>query len=163
MEAHNARRERFARLSHAVYAMLTHDSPQTPEAAFVTAIIMQAYRDLLISVKADGSSAFTTQSDQDQAISFLTDQTGSFARHRNALCSLIGWNGDVLASRIRKMMEGADFPPPVPDPSPVTIARHEKAVDHIRARWQHLKHPKGKRSAPCNSVEQHPHQDRLYA
>lgn len=131
--------------------MLPQDGPQTPESALVTAILMQAYRDLFIAIKADGSSSFTTQSDQDQAISFLTDSAGSLARNRNALCSLIGWDGDALAKRIRAMMEGADFPPPMPDPTPGALARNRHAVERIRARWQHLKSPPAR---PSSSVEQ---------
>lgn len=140
--------------------MLPQDGPQTPESALVTAILMQAYRDLFIAIKADGSSAFTTQAEQDQAVSFLTDGTGSLARNRNALCSLIGWDGDALAKRIRAMMEGADFPPPTSDPTPSTLARHRQAVERIRARWHHLKSP---RSRPSSSVEQPRQRDRLCA
>lgn len=140
--------------------MLPQDGPQTPESALVTAILMQAYRDLFIAVKADGLSSFTTQSDQDQAISFLTDSAGSLARNRNALCSLIGWDGDALAKRIRAMMEGADFPPPSPDPTPDKLARHKQAVERIRARWHHLK---SSPSRPSSSVEQPRQRDRLCA
>ena len=115
---------------------------QSPEAVLVTAILMQAYRDLFIAIREDGTSSFTTQSEQDQAISFLTDQAGSLARNRNALCSLIGWDGDTLASRVRAMMNGDDFPPSAPDPSPVARKRHEKAVARIRARWRQLNAPR---------------------
>ncbi|GAA6192895.1 hypothetical protein [Phaeobacter sp. NW0010-22] len=132
--------------------MITIDTPQTPEATFVTAIIMQAYRDLFITIKSDGSSSFTTQADQDAAMSFLTDSSGTLARHRNDLCSLIGWDGNVLAARIRDMMDGAEFPPPVPDPSPATIARHADAVERIRARWKDLNLPRNSPKRPVSSV-----------
>lgn len=115
---------------------------QSPEAALVTAILMQAYRDLFIAIREDGTSSFTTQSEQDQAISFLTDQAGSLARNRNALCSMIGWDGDTFANRVRAMMDGDDFPPPAPDPSPIARKRHEKAVARIRARWRQLNAPR---------------------
>lgn len=140
--------------------MLPQDGPQTPESALVTAILMQAYRDLFIAIKADGSSTFTTQAEQDQAISFLTDSAGSRARNRNALCSLIGWDGDALAKRIRAMMDGADFPPPTSDPTPVTMTRHRHAVERIRARWHHLKSPPPR---PSFSVEQPRQRVRLCA
>lgn len=140
--------------------MLPQDRLETPESALVTAILMQAYRDLFIAIKSDGPATFTAQSEQDQAISFLTDQAGSLARNRNVLCSLIGWDGDALSSRVRAMMEGSDFPPPTPDPTPGTLARHEKAVMRIRVRWHYLKsaHPR-----PSSSVEQPRQQDRLCA
>lgn len=129
--------------------MITTAAPQTPEATFVTAIIMQAYRDLFVSVRQESNASFTTQSDQDQAITFLTDRTGAFARHRNDLCSLIGWDGDVLAVRLRGMMEGDDFPHPSTDPKPAARAQHEVAVERIRRRWQDLKSPPER---PASSV-----------
>jgi len=140
--------------------MLPQDRLETPESALVTAILMQAYRDLFIAIKSDGSATFTAQSEQDQAISFLTDQAGSLARNRNTLCSLIGWDGDALAKRIRAMMDGADFPPPTSDPTPGILARHRHAVERIRARWHHLKSPT---SRPSSSVEQPRQRDRLCA
>ncbi|MGH1416651.1 MAG: hypothetical protein ACRBB0_24390 [Pelagimonas sp.] len=140
--------------------MLPQDGPQTPESALVTAILMQAYRDLFIATKTDGSSTFTTQAEQDQAISFLTDSTGSLARNRNALCSLIGWDGDVLAERIRAMMDGADFPPPTSNPTLGILARHRHAVERIRARWHHLNSPPPR---PSSLVEQPRQRDRLCA
>lgn len=141
--------------------MILGDRPQTPEAALVTAIIMQAYRDLFMIVRADETSSFTGRADQDQAMSFLTDQVGTLARHRNHLCSLIGWDGDVLAERIRSMMNGDVFPMPT-DKTPAGLRRHAQAVETIRARWRYLKKPPkhpappysaGRRSeaAPLNS------------
>lgn len=119
--------------------MFGNDGPNTPEADLIRAVIMQAYRDLFISVRTDGSSSFTTQSDQDQAISFLTDKAGSLAKHRNALCSLIECDGVALADSIRAMMEGDDFPYPSPEPTETAIARHNKAAERIRERWKQIR------------------------
>lgn len=132
--------------------MIKTDAPQTPEATLVTAIIMQAYRDLFVSVRQESNASFTTQSDQDQAITFLTDRTGAFARHRNDLCSLIGWDGDVLAARLRGMMEGDDFPHPSTDPKPAARAQHEAAVERIRRRWQDLNIPRNSPKRPVSPV-----------
>lgn len=110
---------------------------------------MQAYRDLFVTVRTESNASFTTQSDQDQAITFLTDRSGSLARHRNALCALIGWDGDVLAARIRAMMNGDDFAPPTPDATPATVERHAAAVERLRERWQDLKSPSKR---PVSSV-----------
>lgn len=126
------------------------DRPKTPEAAFVMAILMQAYRDLFASVRSDASASFTTQADQDQAMSFLTDRAGTLARHRNHLCSLIGWDGDVLAERIRAMMDDDDFPLPT-DKTPAAQRRHAEAVEHIRARWRYLKKPPKQRATPYSA------------
>lgn len=131
--------------------MIPHAGPQTPEAALVTAIIMQAYRDLFVIAKPDTYSTFTTQSEQDQAIAFLTDRTGPHARHRAYLCSLIGWDGNVLGERVRRMMEGADFPMPT-DRTPAAQKRHAQAVETLRARWLHLKNTPSKRAPPASAV-----------
>lgn len=127
------------------------DGPQSPEAAFITAILMQAYRDLFVTTKPDTNATFTTQAEQDQAIAFLTDRTGPHARHRARLCSLIGWDGDVLGERIRRMMEGADFPLPT-DRTPAAQKRHAEAVKDIRGRWLHLSKTHAPRSPPSSSV-----------
>lgn len=124
------------------------DRPQTPEAAFITAIIMQAYHDLFVKVQQGTTVGFTRQFDQDQAIAFLTERTGVYARHRNYLCSLIGWDGDVLAARIVRMLEGEDFPLPA-DSTPAGRKRDAEAIARIRARWQHLKYP---HALPASSV-----------
>ncbi|SEL29894.1 hypothetical protein [Jannaschia helgolandensis] len=113
----------------------------------MTAILMQAYRDLFVSVRDESNASFTTQTEQDRAIEFLTDLSGGNARHRNALCALIGWDGDVLAARVRAMMEGDDFAPPTPDATPATLERHAAAVVRLRERWRHLQTPHQRRAA----------------
>lgn len=131
--------------------MIPHAGPQSPEAALITAILMQAYRDLFVTAKSDGQATFTTQAEQDQAIAFLTDRTGPHARHRALLCSLIGWDGNVLSERVRRMMEGADFPLPT-DRTRSAQKRHAEAVKQIRARWLHLKNTPSKRAPPASPV-----------
>lgn len=125
--------------------------PQSPEAALITAIIMQAYRDLFVTAKSNGQATFTTQAERDQAIAFLTDRIGSHARHRAFLCSLIGWDGDVLAERVGRMMEGADFPLTT-DRTPAAQERHAEAVKDLRARWRYLKNPHASRIPPASPV-----------
>lgn len=131
--------------------MIPHAGPQSPEAALVTAIIMQAYRDLFVTAKPGTQATFTTQAEQDQAIAFLTDRIGPHARHRAYLCSLIGWDGNVLGERVRRMMEGADFPLAT-DRTPTAQKRHAEAVKQIRARWLHLKNAPSKRALPASVV-----------
>ncbi|WP_417809629.1 hypothetical protein [Thioclava sp.] len=114
---------------------------QTTEAALVTAIIMQAYRDLFARV-SDTTTSLTTQTDQDQAIAFMTDDFGKWAQHRNHLCSLIGWDGDVLAARVRRMMLGGAFPDPNASANAAVLASHTDAVERVRARYIHLRTPR---------------------
>lgn len=127
--------------------MMQPGAPQAPEAALVTAILMQAYRDLFLSVSNDSGQAFTSQSERDQAITFMTEQTGAMARHRNALCAVIGWDGNILAARVRAMMEGDDFPPSSPDATPLALARHATAVERLRERWHAMRAPHQRKAA----------------
>lgn len=124
---------------------------------------MQAYRDLFVTVRTESNASFTTQSDQDQAITFLTDRAGAYAKHRNALCALIDWDGDVLAARVRAMMDGDDFAPPTPDATPATVERHAAAVERLRERWRHLKQPRYPHLTSSISVEQRRERDRVCA
>jgi len=128
--------------------------PSTSEERLVTAIIMQAYRDLFVTIRPDAGPGFTSQPDQDKAISFLTDSHGQSARDRNVLCSLIGWEGDVLAERIRGMMGGNDFTHPNGEQSPDSLKRHTDAAERVRARYRYLKNPHDKSKRPCSPVEQ---------
>lgn len=124
----------------------------TPEAAFIAAIIMQAYRDLFVNVDTDSGRSFTTRSDQDQAIAFLTDTHGRFAAHRNHLCSLIGWDGNVLAARIRRMMDGDDFPIANGESTSAVRHRHRQYVESLRQRYRYLKNPHGMGKRPASPV-----------
>lgn len=114
------------------------DALQTPERALVTAILMQAYRDLFLMVSDESGATFTSRSERNQAISFLTDRAGTLAHYRNAYCALIGWDGDELATSVRAMMDGAPFPHPTLDPTPATLKRHAAAVERLRERWHAL-------------------------
>lgn len=122
---------------------MINNTHQTPEAALVTAIIMKAYRDLFARV-SDMTASLTTQTDQDKAIAFLTDDFGKWAQHRNHLCSLIGWDGDVLAARVRRMMLGGSFPDPNASANAAVLATHTDAVERVRARYIHLRTPRSR-------------------
>lgn len=124
----------------------------SPESAFVTAIIMQAYRDLFVNVNTNNAQSFTTRVDQDKAISFLTDTHGRFAAHRNHLCSLIGWDGNVLAARIRRMMDGGDFPTTIGESTPDAQRQHKQSVESLRQRYRHLKNIQSKGKRPASPV-----------
>lgn len=70
--------------------MFHGDKQTTPEERLIYAILLQAYRDLFISVKEPNGP---DNLNRDQAISFFTNRSGALAAHRNHLCSLIGWDG----------------------------------------------------------------------
>lgn len=86
------------------------DSGPTPELRLVRAIIAQAVQDLFGACIDEGR----TNKDhmREQALTFLTAEGGQHAKHRNDLCGLAGFDGDVLRFRIIAMLEGrlpADF------------------------------------------------------
>lgn len=119
--------------------------PPSPEASLVTAIIMRAYADLLASKNsadtASGSSVSLTE--REQALKFLTETSGRYATLRNEYCDFVGFDGDVLAERIRAMLDGErDFPVPHESISPAILERHDKAVSYVRAMWIEQKKPK---------------------
>lgn len=83
-----------------------HDSRMPPEATFVRAIIARAIRDLF------GMPGSTTPNElaliRRDALAFLTAKAGPWARHRNDLCDLVGLDGDILAARVIRVLEGDD-------------------------------------------------------
>ncbi len=117
----------------------------TPEQRLVAAILQQAYRDMFTAGRApaNGDDGRPDNASIDGAIRFLTDTHGHKAWWRNYYCSLLDLDGDVLAARVRMMLDGAmDVPI---DESPTKrdsgIKRHEAGVVRARERWRHLKNP----------------------
>ena len=117
--------------------MLPYNSPAaTPEVALITAIITQAYRDLFVPVGEGGVPSVEVMRGRDQALAFLTNHKGQYAQHRNYLCSLIGWDGNVLAESVRMMLDGArTFASVNKEPSERIRRRQELAVMRLRADW----------------------------
>lgn len=86
------------------------DSGPSPEVRLVQAILAQAIEDLFGSCIDLGR----TNKDhmREQALTFLIAEGGQHAKHRNDLCELAGFDGDILRSRIIATLEGrlsADF------------------------------------------------------
>ncbi|MBE0554830.1 MAG: hypothetical protein IH625_14165 [Rhodobacteraceae bacterium] len=86
------------------------ESGPSAELRLVRAILAQAIEDLFGSCIDLGR----TNKDhmREQALTFLTADGGQHAKHRNDLCELAGFDGDVLRSRIIATLEGqlsADF------------------------------------------------------
>jgi len=114
------------------------DNPRavTPEVALITAIITQAYRDLFVPINEGGAPSVEVLRGRDQALAFLTNHKGQYAQHRNYLCSLIGWDGNVLAERIRMMLDGErPFASVNKEPSGRIRRKQELAAIRLRADW----------------------------
>lgn len=82
----------------------------SPEARLVHAILAQAVQDLLGPCLDEGRT--NKEAMRKQALDFLVAPDGPHAKHRNDLCALAGFDGDVLRSRIIAVLEGrmsADF------------------------------------------------------
>ncbi|MCA0205154.1 MAG: hypothetical protein LCH92_12485 [Proteobacteria bacterium] len=132
--------------------MLDRDPLWTPEQRLIAAILIGAYRDVLTDIESRSESwadsAPVQQNDVDRAIRFLTDRSGPAARLRNHYCDLVGIDGDVLAERMRRMLDG-DLPmphiayevPSNPESRKRALARHAERVAYARARWFHLNQP----------------------
>jgi hypothetical protein len=120
----------------------------TPEQRFIASIILRAYADMLS--KDNGDARW--------AMSFLTTSYGDTARWRNHLCSLLGIDGDLLARRVRRQLDGEQ---PIPYPYETNdlrnratiLKKHEAQVAAARKRWLHLKKPHASRVPPASSVE----------
>lgn len=114
-----------------VAAPIQRDPIAHPEQRLVAAIISRAWLDMC---GASDSEAWP-------AISFLTDRHGSHARWRNELLDGMNLDGDILAQRVRKFLDG-DMPMPTgyqdPD-APTTQASIKKQSERARSRWKHLK------------------------
>lgn len=131
--------------------MLGSDPHWTPEQRLIAAILICAYRDMLTDIESRSErwtdSAAIQQADVDRAIRFLTDRTGANARLRNHYCFLLDIDGDVLAERMRRMLNG-DLELPhfafeaSSDPAARNraLSRHAERVATARARCFHLNH-----------------------
>lgn len=127
--------------------MITENDPHwTPEQRLIAAIIMTAYRDMLPDPserKWRDTEGDAVHLDTDRAIAFLTDRTGPSARLRNHYAALLDIDGDLLAERVRRMLDGElPFPlPSTPEGRKTAATRHDDRVAAARARWLHLKEP----------------------
>ena len=106
------------------------DSGPSPEVRLVRAILAQAIQDLFGSCIDLGR----TNKDhmREQALTFLTAEGGQHAKHRNDLCSLAGFDGDVLRPRIIATLEGRL---PVDFLLEGKGRRDLKSIEEARAMW----------------------------
>lgn len=77
----------------------------TPSEALIVAIIEQAISDALHAEPGKWASGSVTIHDQAEARSFLTAETGGWARSRRDLCEAVGLDPDILRGRMLHLIE----------------------------------------------------------
>jgi hypothetical protein len=82
-----------------------YNSRTPPEELLIFAVLSRAILDLfgpttLASNQAEGKQA------RFEAMRFLTDQSGAWAKRRTELCDAIGFNGDDVRARVVRVLEG---------------------------------------------------------
>lgn len=115
-----------------------------PEQKLAAAIIAQAFNDMSGSQSKVESAASQAENDARSAILFLTARYGDNARWRNELCGYLDLDGDVLAERVRKILDGD-----IPWPDARTREANEsfdrgtkladRKAERARTLWQDLK------------------------
>ncbi|MGR3792759.1 hypothetical protein [Vannielia sp. SX4] len=91
--------------------ILTPGRKSTPEQRFVAAIIAQAFSDMSGAATDKVSQSTSNSNNAQRAMIFLTERHGAFAKWRNELCDYLGFDGDVLAERVRSILD-SDLPWP---------------------------------------------------
>jgi hypothetical protein len=82
-----------------------HYSRTPPEELLVFSILSRAILDLFGSVGLASNSEEVAQAKQD-ALSFLAQKTGGWAKRRNELCEAVGIDGDDMRNRVVRVLEG---------------------------------------------------------
>ena len=82
-----------------------HNSRTPPEELLIFAVLSRAILDLfgpttLASNQAEGKKS------RYEAMRFLTDHSGAWAKRRTELCDAIGFNGDDVRARVVRVLEG---------------------------------------------------------
>lgn len=111
-------------------AIQEHTAPASPEMRLVQAILAQAIEDLFGSCIDLGQTNKVLM--REQSMTFLTAESGQHAKHRNDLCELAGFDGDVLRSRIIATLEGRL---PVDFLLEGKGRRDLKSIEDARAMW----------------------------
>lgn len=111
--------------------------PTTPEQALAAAILAQAYSDMFATDNRDKQAVDTIAV---SAMRYLTDRHGLSAQWRNRWCDALDLDGDMLATRVRMILDGqVDLP-------------GEPRLAVARARWARISQrpaPKPKPAPPA--------------
>lgn len=85
--------------------------PATPEQRLAAAVLAQAYADMFGGAPSLGEPRGTVDTLAITAIRYLTDRHGLSAQWRNQWCSYLDLDGDILAERVRMILDGQLDPP----------------------------------------------------
>lgn len=82
-----------------------HPSRTPAEELLIYAVLSRAIHDLfgVVGLTSNKSEAEVAKQ---EALMFLTQATGGWAKRRNELCEAIGFDGDVVRSRVVRVLEG---------------------------------------------------------
>ena len=110
-----------------------HYSRTPPEELLVFSILSRAILDLFGKVGLTSNSEEAEQTKQD-ALSFLTQKAGGWAKRRNELCEAVGIDGDEVRDRVVRVLEG----------DTLALGTYEgrrelTRVAEARALWEHEK------------------------
>lgn len=110
-----------------------HSSHTLPEELLVFSVLSRAILDLFGSVGLTANADEAKMAKQ-EALMFLTQKTGGWAKRRNELCDAIGIDGDDMRARVVRVLEG--------DTLALETYETRGALTHVaeaRALWEHEK------------------------
>lgn len=107
----------------------------SPERRLAAAIVAQAFSDMSATDTRDGEASDTAAV---SAIRFLTDRAGHAAQWRNRWCSYLDLDGDVLAARVRGILDG-EIDATDAMRGLARVALFDQGIARARARWARLR------------------------
>lgn len=105
----------------------------TPEVRLAAAILAQAFSDMTTT-----DARATADTDACAAIRFLTDRAGTSAQWRNLWCAAVNIDGDRVAARVRKLLDG-EIEPTDEMRGRAQINAFDKGIARARERWARMK------------------------
>lgn len=115
----------------------------TPEVKLAAAILAQAFSDMTTTDARD-----TADTDACAAIRFLTDRAGTSAQWRNLWCAAVNIDGDRVAARVRKLLDG-EIEPTAEMRGRAQISAFDKGIARARERWARIK-PAAPKASPSH-------------
>lgn len=108
----------------------------SPEQSLAAAILTQAFSDMSPGNSNIDHQATRERNDARTAMVFLTTTYGEMAKWRNELCDYLHLDGNVLAERVRMILNG-DLP--WPDVRETKKRTNDNYADAARSVWRDLK------------------------